>query len=76
LAKQTFESLRNSIMLLGLDFMPSDQIGHMSVNGFRWQVSTHNKTQTKTRIDESSVTLDLVHMVLSSGAPMFPFCPP
>jgi hypothetical protein len=27
LAKQTCGSLRNSVMLLGLDFMPPDQIG-------------------------------------------------
>jgi len=34
-------------MLLGLDFMPLDQIDHMSLNVLRRQVATHDKTQTK-----------------------------
>jgi hypothetical protein len=34
-AKSTFGTLRNSIMKLGLDFMPPDQIGHMSLNDLK-----------------------------------------
>jgi hypothetical protein len=45
-------------MPLGLDFMPPDQIGHMSLNGLKRQVATHDKTQTKTRMGEPSVALD------------------
>jgi hypothetical protein len=48
-------------MLLGLDFMPSDQIGHMFLNGLRRRVATRDKTQTETQIDEPSVALDLEH---------------
>jgi hypothetical protein len=46
-------------MLLGLDFMPPDQIGHMSLNGLRRRVATHDKTQIETQMDEPSVALDL-----------------
>jgi hypothetical protein len=56
-------------MLLGLDFMPTDQIGHMSLNGLMRRVATHNKTQTGTGMDELSVALDLEHRVSASGAP-------
>jgi hypothetical protein len=45
-------------MLLGLDFMPPDQIANMSLNGLRRQVATHDKTQTLTQMDEPSVALD------------------
>jgi hypothetical protein len=45
-------------MLLGLDFMPPDQIDHMSLNGLRRQVATLDKTQTGTHMHESSVALD------------------
>jgi hypothetical protein len=61
-------------MLLGLDFMPLDQIGHMSLNGLRRQVATHDKTQTRTQMDEPSVALDLEHRVSASGAPPLSFC--
>jgi hypothetical protein len=57
-------------MLLGLDFMPPDQIGHMSLNGLRRRVATHDKTQTKTRMGEPSVALDPEHRVSTSGAPL------
>jgi hypothetical protein len=57
-------------MLLGLDFMPLDQIGHMSLNGLRRRVATHDKTQTETQMDEPSVALDLEHWVSASGAPL------
>jgi hypothetical protein len=55
-------------MLLGLDFMPPDQIGHMSLNGLRRRVVTIYKTQTRTRMHEPSVALDLEHRVSSFGA--------
>jgi hypothetical protein len=46
-------------MLLGLDFMPLDQIVNMSLNGLRRRVATRDKTQTGTQMDEPSVALDL-----------------
>jgi hypothetical protein len=60
-------------MLLGLDFMPSDQIGHMSLNGLRRRVATIDKTQTRTRMHEPSVALDPKHQVSAIGAPMLSF---
>jgi hypothetical protein len=45
-------------MLLGLDFMPPDQIDHMSLNGLRRRVATRDKTQTETQMHEPSVALD------------------
>jgi hypothetical protein len=60
-------------MLLGLDFMPPDQIGHMYLNGLRRRVSTHDKTQTTTRMHESLVALDQEHQVSASGAPPLSF---
>ena len=48
LAKQTCWSLRKSVMLLSLDFMPLDQIDHMSLNGLKRWVETRDKTQTET----------------------------
>jgi hypothetical protein len=56
-------------MLLGLDFMTPDQIGHMSLNGLRRQVATIDKTQTETRIHKMSVALDLGHQVSIIRAP-------
>jgi hypothetical protein len=47
-----------SAMLLILDFMPPDQIYHMSLNGLRRQFATHDKTQTRTQMHEVSVALD------------------
>jgi hypothetical protein len=47
LAKQTCGRLRKFVMLLGLDFMPMDQIDHMSLNGLWRRVATHDKTQTE-----------------------------
>jgi hypothetical protein len=52
-------------MLLGLDFMPPDQIGHMSLNGLRRRVATIDKTQTGTQMHEPSVALDPEHRVSS-----------
>jgi hypothetical protein len=60
-------------MLLGLDFMPSDQIGHMSLNGLRRRVATIDKTQTGTRMHEPSVALDPEHQVSAIGAPTLSF---
>jgi hypothetical protein len=45
-------------MLLSLDFMPLDQIDHMSLNGLRRRVETRDKTQTGTQMHESSIALD------------------
>jgi hypothetical protein len=54
-------------------FYAPDQIGHMSLNGLRRRVATHDKTQTGTWMDELSVALDLKHQVLASGAPILSF---
>jgi hypothetical protein len=56
-------------MLLSLDFMPLDQISHMSLNGLRRRVATINKTQTETQMHEPSVALDPKHLVSTIGAP-------
>ena len=40
----TCDRLHKSFMLLGLDFMPLDQIVYMSLNGLRRQVATRDKT--------------------------------
>ncbi len=78
LSKQNCGSLQNSIMMLDLDFMPSDQIGHMSLNGLRRRVATIDKTQTQTgtRIYELSVALDLEYLVSTIGAPTVSLCQP
>jgi hypothetical protein len=60
-------------MLLGVDFMPPDQISNTSLNGLRRQVTTRDKTQTKTWMDESSIELDMGHQFLASGAPPLSF---
>jgi hypothetical protein len=54
-------------MPLGLDFMPPDQIGHMSLNGLKRRVATHDKTQTETQMGEPSVALDPEHQVSTRG---------
>jgi hypothetical protein len=63
-------------MPLGLDFMPPDQIGHMSLNGLKRQVATHDKTQTGLRMGEPSVALDPEHRVSTRGGPPLSFFPP
>jgi hypothetical protein len=45
-------------MLLSLDFMPLDQIDHISLNGLRRRVETRDKTQYETRMHGSSIALD------------------
>jgi hypothetical protein len=60
-------------MLLGLDFMPSDQIANMSLNGLRRRVATHNKNQTGTRMDESLVALDPGNKFSTSGPLNYPY---
>jgi hypothetical protein len=60
-------------MPLSLDFMPPDQIGHMSLNGLKRRVATHDKTQIKTRMGEPSVSLDPGHQFSSMGAPPLSF---
>jgi hypothetical protein len=54
-------------MPLGLDFMPLDQIGHMSLNGLKRRVATRDKTQTETQMGEPSVALDPKHQVSTRG---------
>jgi hypothetical protein len=61
-------------MLLGLDFMPLDQTGHMSLNDLRRKVATRDKNQNETQMDEPSVALKPEHRFSASGAPMLSFC--
>jgi hypothetical protein len=61
-------------MMLNLDFMPPNQIGHMSLNELRRQVANRDKTQTRTRVHEPSIALDLEHRVSASRAPTLSFC--
>jgi hypothetical protein len=49
-------------MMIGVDFMPSNQISNMSLNGLRRRVANHNKTKTRTHMDEPSIVLCLGHM--------------
>jgi hypothetical protein len=63
-------------MPLGLDFMPPDQIGHMSLNGLKRQVETRDKTQIETQMAESSVALDPEHQFSTKGGPLLSFRPP
>jgi hypothetical protein len=44
-------------MLPSLDFMPLDQIDHISLNGLRRRVETHDKTQSGTQMHGSLVAL-------------------
>jgi hypothetical protein len=60
-------------MLLGVAFMPADQIVNMSLNGLRRQVATHDKNQIGTRMDEPSIALNLGHQVSASGSPFLSF---
>jgi hypothetical protein len=55
LDKNTCRILRNSIMPLSLDFMPSDQITNMSLNDLRRRIATHDKNLTMDQMDEPSV---------------------
>jgi hypothetical protein len=73
LAKHTCGWLRNKVILLGLDFMPLDQIGFMSFNGLRRLFATIDKTQTSTQMHELSVALDLEYQVSSIRAPTLSF---
>ena len=63
-------------MPLGLDFMPQDQIDHMSLNGLKRRVATRDKTKTGTRMDAPSVALDPEHWVSDIGAPPLSFLTP
>jgi hypothetical protein len=76
LVKHTCGSLRNNIILLSLDFMPSNQIGHMSLNGMRSHVTTINTTQTGTHKHETLVSLVPEDQVSSIGALMLSFHQP
>jgi hypothetical protein len=42
--------------------MPPDQIGHMSLNGLKRRVATHDKTQTKTQMGNHQL-----HWIQSTG---------
>jgi hypothetical protein len=55
-------------MLLDLDFIPLDQIGHMSLNDLRMRVETRDKIETKTWMPKPSVALDPEHRVSISEA--------
>jgi hypothetical protein len=61
-------------MLLVLDFMPPNKIGHMSLNVLRRRVATIDKTQTETWMHDPLVALDTEHRVSVVGAPMLSFC--
>jgi hypothetical protein len=54
-------------MLLNLDFMPPDQIGHMSLNDLKRRVATRDKTQIETQMGEPLVALDLEHQFSTGG---------
>jgi hypothetical protein len=73
LDKETYESLRNYVMMLSLDFMPPNQIVNMSLNDLRRRVATHDKNQTRTQMEKPSIALDLEHRVSASGAPPLSF---
>jgi hypothetical protein len=68
LGKKMCDSLQNSVMLLGFDFMPLEKSVNMSLNGLRRRVVTHDKKNPETRMDKPSVALDPGHGVLASGA--------
>jgi hypothetical protein len=58
LGKKTHESLHNSIMPLDFDFMLSDQIVNMSMNGLRRRVATHHKNIIGPPMEKLSVALE------------------
>jgi hypothetical protein len=68
-----WELMLNYVMLLGLDFMPRDQINHMSLNGLRRRVATIDKTQNMTQMHEPLVALDPEHLFSTIGAPTLSF---
>jgi hypothetical protein len=55
LGKTDLWELTNFCYAAGLDFMPPDQIGHMSLNGLRRRVATHDKTQRREIIRHDNV---------------------
>jgi hypothetical protein len=62
--------LINSVILLGLDFMPPDKISNIFLNDLRRKVVTHDKTLIKPHMDELSYSLDSEHQVTSKGTPL------
>lgn len=70
-SNQMCEILGNSIMILVLDFWPSDQIVNISLNDLRRWVSNHHKTLTWYQMDEPSVELHLALWVISRVTPQF-----
>jgi len=57
LTKHTCGSLQKSIMLLGLDFMPLDQILNVSLNGLKKRVATCHKTVIRAWMYEMMIVL-------------------
>jgi hypothetical protein len=53
--------LKNSVMILDLNFMPLDKIFDMSLNDLRRLVETCDKNQTRTQMEEPSIALDPRH---------------
>jgi hypothetical protein len=53
-------------MLLGLDFMPLDQIANMSLNVLR-QVKTQDKNLIEPRMDKPLVSFDLGNLFSDKG---------
>jgi hypothetical protein len=58
LAKNSCNNLRNLIMLLVLNFMLSNQIPNVSLNGFKRRVVTYHKILTWPWMDEPLVVLE------------------
>jgi len=73
LAKHTFRSLWNSIIILSFDFISPNQIVNMSMNGLRRRVASRHKILTKTLIYESSIALDSWHQITIRGTPLYDF---
>jgi hypothetical protein len=54
-------------------FYAPDEIGHMSLNDLRRRVATIDKIQPEIRMHESSVALDLEHLVSTIATPTLSF---
>ena len=67
--KQSYMSLGNSKMYLGLVFRSPGQIHHVSLKGFRRLVSSRHKKRTVTQIENMSSPMDLQHQNIARGSP-------
>jgi hypothetical protein len=67
--KQSYKSLRNSKMYPRLGFRPLGQICHVSLKGFRRQVSSRHKKRIVIQIKKLSSPMDLQHRNIARGAP-------